>query len=153
MINCPKCGGLSPSTSQVCGACGASLVGTTNAQNNMTNSSVTNPGIVLYDQESFTSPVKVKDVKNKYAAISAWHIMLFIASVCSLIFIPIRIVKLGLAFVMFYIAESSNRKNSIFSILTRIVTAVEIWGFIIALILRVFVSIDAMNKFFEYFRF
>ena len=152
MIECPKCGGLNPSTSPICGSCGASLDGINNQNNNQTNQ-VSNPGLFLYEQEGFETPVKPKDVKNKFAFVSIWHIVLFIITVLAIIFIPIRAVKLGLAFIFFYIAESSNHKNSIFLVLVRIITAIEIWGMIIALILRTFVSIDAMNKFFEYFRF
>ena len=152
MIECPKCGGLNPSTSPICGSCGASLDGINNQNNNQTNP-VSNPGLFLYEQEGFETPVKVKDVKNKFAFVSIWHIVLFIITVLAIIFIPIRAVKLGLAFIFFYIAESSNHKNSIFLVLVRIITAIEIWGMIIALILRTFVSIDAMNKFFEYCRF
>jgi len=148
MIECPKCGGLNPSTSPICGSCGASLEGLANQDNQDSN-----PGLFLYEQEGFETPVKPKDVKNKFAFVSIWHIVLFIITVLAIIFIPIRAVKLGLAFIFFYIAESSNHKNSIFLVLVRIITAIEIWGMIIALILRTFVSIDAMNKFFEYFRF
>lgn len=153
MINCPKCGGLNPSTSTVCGACGASLEGLNNTQNNDNTTSVSNPGLFLYDNEEFASPIKPKEVKNKFALISGWHVVLFVLTLVSLIFIPIRAVKLAIAFVFFYIAESSNYKNSIFLVLVRIITALVIWGMVIALILRTFVSIDAMHKFFEYFRF
>lgn len=146
MINCPNCGGLNPQTSSICGACGASLTG-------VNNNVPTNNGAILYENDTFNSPVNTKDIKDKHGAISIWHIVLFVISVLSYIYIPIRIAKLGLAFVFFYIAESSNHKNSVFLILVRIITAIQILGFVIALVLRVFVGIDAMNEFFIYFRF
>lgn len=154
MINCPNCGGLNPATSQICGACGASLAGVNNQPQPTNNETkISSPGLFLYDQEEFQSPIKTEDVKNAQPGISIWHILLFIASICSWIFIPIRIVKLLIAFVFFYIAESSNRKNSIFLILVRIITALQIIGFVIALVLRTFVSADMMYEYFKYFKF
>ena len=151
MINCPNCGGLSPVGTTVCGACGADL---RNVPNNVINTQNDNKdsGIILYDRD-FSTPVDANKVKNKYAFVSPWHVVLFLASICSYIFIPNRLIKLGLAFVFFYIAESSNRKNSIFLILVKIVTGLQILGIVIALILRLTISSDAMNQFFKYFRF
>ena len=147
-INCPNCGGLSLAGTTVCGACGADL---RNVPNNVPNTQNNNQdsGIILYDKD-FGNQDAAKEVKNKYAFVSPLHIVLFVASLCSYIFIPNRLIKLGLAFVFFYIAESSNRKNSIFLILVRIVTALQILGIVIALILRLTTSSDIMNQFFKY---
>lgn len=157
MIECPNCRGLSPVGTMVCGACGTSLENVNNSNNNSNNINTVpnsnNDGIVLYEKSAFNNPVNTNDIKDKNAGISVWHIILFIASVLSWIFIPTRLVKLGLAFLFFYIAESSNRKNSIFLIFVRIVTAIEILGFVIALLLRIFASTDVVAKYFEYFKF
>ena len=52
MINCPNCGGLNPATSQICGACGASLAGVNNQPQPTNNETkISSPGLFLYDQE------------------------------------------------------------------------------------------------------
>jgi hypothetical protein len=149
MINCPKCGGLSPVGTMVCGSCGEDL---SNVPGNVQNNQNKDNGLILYDRD-FSTPVDANKVKNKYAFVSPWHIILFVASVCSYIFIPNRLIKLGLAFLFFYIAESSNRKNSVFLVLVKIVTGLQILGVVIALLLRLTTSSDVMNQFFKYFKF
>ncbi|MBQ6546413.1 MAG: hypothetical protein IJL74_00240 [Bacilli bacterium] len=149
MFNCPKCGGLSPIGTTVCGACGTNLE---NVPGNVSKNEKKDSGVILYDRD-FASPTDANKVKNKYAFISPWHIIMFVASVCSYIFIPNRLIKLVIAFVFFYIAESSNRKNSAFLVLVRIVTALQILGIVIALLLRLTTSSEIMNEFFKYFKF
>ena len=146
MFNCPKCGGLSPIGTTVCGACGTNLE---NVPGNVSKNEKKDSGVILYDRD-FASPTDANKVKNKYAFISPWHIIMFVASVCSYIFIPNRLIKLVIAFVFFYI---SNRKNSAFLVLVRIVTALQILGIVIALLLRLTTSSEIMNEFFKYFKF
>ncbi len=152
MINCPNCGGLSSVGTMICGSCGADLSNVPNNVNNSNQNANPDSGLILYDRD-FSTPVDANKVKNKYAFVSPWHIILFVASVCSYVFIPNRLIKLGLAFLFFYIAESSNRKNSVFLVLVKIVTGLQILGVVIALLLRLTTSSDVMNQFFKYFKF
>lgn len=148
MISCPNCGGLNPDGSSICGACGATLPNNDNAS---VNQNVIVDSLSLYETDSVNN--KVSDIKNKHSVISFGHIMLFIFSICSWFLIPYRWLKLLLSFLFFYLAESSNNKNSILLVLTRIITAVQIWGVVIALILKIFTSASIVAKYFEYFRF
>ena len=153
MIKCPNCGGLNPQTSSICGACGTSLESVKNANNINNNNNSNNEGLNLYEGQDFNSDADGGKIKNKHVSINFSHIILFIFSILSWLFIPFRWLKLLLAFIFFYYAETSNSKNSIILVLTRIVTAIQIWGVVIAIILKLSASAETVAKYFEYFRF
>lgn len=159
MIECPNCSGLNPIGAAVCGNCGANLenlninVNNNQINNNQINNSDNSDGIVLYEKEFFNNAMDTSKVKDKHAAFKFGDIILFILSILSWLLLPIRVVKLVLAFLFFYIAETSNNKNSVFLVLTRIITAIQIFGIVIAILLKLFASPELFSKYFEYFRF
>ncbi len=153
MVECPKCSGLNPAGAQVCGNCGASLESVNNNFNNTNNNANNNDGIVLYEKEFFNNTQDTSKIKNNHATFRFGDILLLVLSIASWVFVPIRLIKLGLAFLFFYMAETSNNKNSVLLVLTRVITAIQIWGIVIALILKISTSPDIVAKYFEYFRF
>ena len=150
MVNCPKCGGLNPTTSQVCGNCGASL----SSVNNNNNTTTKDNGLVLYEGNIFSHKAEAKkDIKKEKFKIEFGDGFLIGGAILGWAFIPNRLIKLILAFVLFYLAETSPRKTTIFLRLTRIITALEIYGVVIALILKITATPDILAKYFEYFKF
>ena len=152
MIECPKCGGLNPIGFSICGNCGASL-GNDASNMNSNNNTNNNDGIVWYEKEFFNNATDTSKIKNNHATFRFGDIILLVLSIASFLFVPIRLVKLGLAFLFFYMAETSNNKNSILLVLTRIITALQIWGIVIAILLKMFASPEIFVKYFEYFKF
>lgn len=155
MIECPKCGGLNSVGTTVCGNCGFNLESVNNNSNNMDsmNNNSNNNGIVLYETEAFNNDIDTSEVKNRHAAFKIGDFILLLLSTLSWLLVPVRLVKLVLAFLFFYIAETSNNKSSIFLVLTRVITAVQIFGIVIALILKIFTSPEIVANYFKYFRF